>query len=100
MTATRTAPHYRLYALPDGKRPGLIQVTEGGAAIECEVWELPASQFGSFVAGIPAPLGIGKLKLADGSEVNGFICEGIAVAGAKDITAFGGWRGWLAARGA
>jgi allophanate hydrolase len=98
VSAARTAPIYRLYALPDGKRPGLIKVDSGGAAIECEVWEMPASQFGSFVAGIPAPLGIGKLTLADGSVVNGFICEGIGVAGAKDITEFGGWRAWLASK--
>jgi allophanate hydrolase len=95
---TQTAPKYRLYALPDGKRPGLIKVEEGGAAIACEVWEMPASQFGAFVAGIPAPLGIGKLELADGSVVNGFICEGIGVAGAKDITQYGGWRAWLEKR--
>jgi len=99
VSTTQTAPKYRVYALPDGKRPGLIQVQEGGAAIACEVWEMPASQFGSFVAGIPAPLGIGKLELADGSMVNGFICEGIGVADAQDITEFGGWRAWLAERG-
>ena len=98
IATTQTAPTYRFYALPDGKRPGLIKVQAGGASIACEVWEIPASQFGSFVAGIPAPLGIGKLELADGSVVNGFICEGIGVAGAKDITAFGGWRAWLAAK--
>jgi allophanate hydrolase len=98
VATTQTAPTYRLYALSDGKRPGLIQVQEGGAAIACEVWEMPASQFGSFVAGIPAPLGIGKLKLADGSSVNGFICEGIGVADAQDITEYGGWRAWLAVR--
>ncbi|MBU1263411.1 MAG: allophanate hydrolase [Gammaproteobacteria bacterium] len=96
VSATQTAPKYRFYALPDGKRPGLIQVSDGGAAIACEVWEMPASQFGSFVAGIPAPLGIGKLDLADGSVVNGFICEGIGVADAKDITEYGGWKAWLA----
>ena len=99
VAATRTAPKYRFYALPDGKRPGLIRVAEGGAAIDCEVWEMPAVHFGSFVAGIPAPLGIGTLELADGSTVNGFICEGIAVADARDITEYGGWRAWLAARG-
>ena len=99
VSATQTAPKYRFYALPDGKRPGLIKVAEEGAAIACEVWEMPASQFGSFVAGIPAPLGIGQLELADGSVVSGFICEGIGVADAQDITAFGGWRAWLAARG-
>ena len=99
VAAMQTAPKYRFYALPDGKRPGLIKVEEGGAAIACEVWEMPASQFGSFVTGIAAPLGIGKLELADRSSVNGFICEGIGVTDARDITAYGGWRAWLAARG-
>ena len=98
VSVTQTAPKYRFYALPDGKRPGLIQVENNGAAIACEVWEMPASQFGSFVAGIPAPLGIGKLELADGAVVNGFICEDIGVADAQDITEYGGWRAWLANR--
>ena len=96
VAATQTAARYRLYALPDGKRPGLVQVEAGGAAIACEVWELPAALCGSFVAGIPAPLGIGKVVLADGAVVNGFICESIGVAGARDITGYGGWRAWLA----
>lgn len=96
VATTQTAPTYRFYALPDGKRPGVVQVKDDGAAIACEVWEMPASQFGSFVDAIPAPLGIGKLKLVDGSSVNGFICEGIGVADARDITEYGGWRVWLA----
>lgn len=100
VSATQTAPRYRFYALPDGRRPGLIRVQDGGAPIACEVWEMPAEKFGSFVAAIPAPLGIGKLELADGSAVNGFICEEVAVADAQDITEYGGWRAWLAARGA
>jgi len=99
VATTQTAPKYHFYALPDGKRPGLIKVEAGGASIACEVWEMSASHFGSFVAGIPAPLGIGKLELADGSVVNGFICEGIGVADAQDITEYGGWRTWLAAHG-
>ena len=99
VAAAQTAPKYRFYALPDGKRPGLIKVEADGASIACEVWEMPASQFGSFVAGIPAPLGIGKLDLADGSVVNGFICEPIGVANAQDITQYGGWRAWLAGQG-
>ena len=94
-----SAPEYRLHALAGGpvQRPGMVRVAEGGSAIALEVWELPAAHFGSFVAGIPAPLGIGKVKLADGSEVPGFICEGIGIAGATNITHFGGWRAWLAA---
>ena len=53
--------------------------------------------FGSFVALIPSPLGIGTVTLADGLGVKGFLCEAHAVRGAEDITAFGGWRAWLAA---
>ncbi|HEX5311172.1 allophanate hydrolase [Aquabacterium sp.] len=98
---THTAPVYKLYALDSGgapvKRPGLVKVgpDEGGAAIEVEVWELPVQHFGSFVAGIPAPLGIGTTVLANGSTVPGFICEPDGLRGATDITAYGGWRAWL-----
>lgn len=98
VAATQTAPLYRFYALPDGKRPGLIRVARDGAAVACEVWELPAATFGSFVAGIPEPLGIGTVTLADGSSASGFICEPIGVEGARDITVFGGWRAYLAGR--
>jgi len=95
---TTTAPVYRFYALPGGPpyRPGLIRVGSGGAPIDVEIWAVPAEHLGSFVAGIPAPLGIGKLELADGSRVPGFICEGYGAEGATDITHFGGWRPFLA----
>ena len=94
----RSAPVYRFYALPGGPpfRPGMVRVEEGGGAVELEEWELPAREFGSFVAGIPAPLGIGTVLLEDGSSVQGFVCESHAVADAKDITALGGWRAYLA----
>lgn len=94
---THTAPHYRFYALPGGPphRPGLVRVNEGGCAIEVEVWAVPTPHFGSFVAQIPAPLGIGKLELADATWVPGFICENYAITGAQDITALGGWRTYL-----
>ncbi len=68
---------------------------EQGAAIEVEVWELPVREFGSFVAGIPAPLGIGTITLANGETVQGFLCERYAIADAEDISRFGGWRGYL-----
>ncbi len=100
VSATCSSPDYRLYALPGGPpfRPGMVRVNEGGSAIEVEVWELSAREFGSFVAGIPAPLGIGTIMLADGSAVQGFVCESVAVAGADDITHFGGWRAYLKSR--
>ncbi|WP_461519445.1 allophanate hydrolase, partial [Porticoccus sp.] len=74
---TRTKPCYRMYALAGGPpfRPGLVVDESDGAAIEVEIWSVPATEFGSFVAGIPAPLGIGKVMVEDGSVVTGFICE-------------------------
>jgi len=94
---TETAPQYRFYALPGGppKRPGLVRVTSGGAAIAVEVWSVPQEHVGSFVAGIPAPLGIGKVELADGSVRTGFICETYATEGAQEITSLGSWRKFL-----
>ena len=100
IAVTSSAPEYKLYALPGGPphKPGMVRAAPGtgGGTVELEVWELPASEFGSFVAGIPAPLGIGTVKQADGSAVQGFVCEAAAVVGAQDITAFGGWRAYLA----
>ena len=99
VASTTTSPDYKLYALPGTPplRPGLVHVdkNERGSAIEVEVWELPASEFGSFVAGIPAPLGIGTITLASGESVQGFLCEGYTVADAKDISQFGGWRRYM-----
>ncbi|HTB60036.1 MAG TPA: allophanate hydrolase [Polyangia bacterium] len=94
--ATRTAPVYRLYALPNTTpaKPGLARVDGNGVAIEVEVWGLSAEAFGTFVAAVPPPLCIGSLSLADGSRVSGFLCEGYALAGATDISSFGGWRAY------
>ena len=94
LEATTTANSYRLVALPDG-RPGLERVA-AGAAIAVEVWAVPAPQFGTFVAAIPPPLGIGTIVLVDGRRTPGFLCESIAAQHALDITAFGGWRAYLA----
>ena len=94
-TATFTAPHYRLYALQGTvpRKPGLAQAEEG-AAIAVEVWDMPIRHFGRFVAAVPAPLGIGNVQLQDGRTVKGFICEGLALQQATDITDFGGWRAY------
>lgn len=96
---TTTAQSYRLYALAGGPpaRPGMIR-TEDGAAIQVEVWELPTETVGSFVAGIPAPLGVGRLQLSDGTDVMGFLCESYAITNAVDITQFGDWRSYLSAQ--
>lgn len=93
---TETADCYRMYLLAGGPplRPGMIRDSEG-TRLPVEIWRVPADQFGSFVAGIPAPLGIGKVELADGRWVSGFICEPIGLEGAEEITHLGGWRAFM-----
>ncbi|HEX3890170.1 MAG TPA: allophanate hydrolase [Verrucomicrobiae bacterium] len=91
---TKTSSHYRLYALANTQppKPGLGRVAEKLAhGIEIEIWSLDEAAFGSFVAEIPPPLGIGTLELEDGGSVKGFLCEPIGLEGARDITEFGGW---------
>jgi allophanate hydrolase len=94
-----TANDYRLFALPDRQqRPGLLRVADGeGAAIALEVWAIEAPAFGRFVATVPPPLSIGTVRLGDGSSVMGFLVEAQGTAGARDISAYGGWRAFLAA---
>lgn len=93
----KTSGEYRLYALANTvpPKPGLARVSDGGAAIELEVWELTTEAFGQFMKGVPAPMTIGTVLLEDGSKVHGFGCEPIALEGATDITEFGGWRAYL-----
>ncbi|MDP2243227.1 allophanate hydrolase [Pseudomonas sp.] len=95
--ATQSSADYRLHALAGGPpfRPGMVRVAEGGVAIAVEVWALPSSELGSFLTGIPAPLGLGKVQLADGTWESGFICEPYGLQGAEDISHFGGWRAYL-----
>ena len=94
---TKTAATYRLYAMDEAPpaRPALVHVGDAGAAIDIEIYELPVAQFGSFVADVAAPLAIGVVALADGTVVKGFVSEPRALVGAKDITAYGGWRAYL-----
>lgn len=96
LQATHSAPRYRLYVLPDGKRPAMVRDEPEGDAIAVEVWEIPSAEVGSLLAAIPAPLGLGQIELADGRWVTGFICEAGGLGDATEITAWGGWRQWLA----
>jgi allophanate hydrolase len=96
-----TTADYRLFALTGSNpaKPGLLRVGDGaGAAIRAEVWTLDRAGFGAFVARIPAPLGVGALRLKDGGSVKGFLVEAEAVKTAEDISRFGGWRAYLKSR--
>ncbi|MFJ9021349.1 allophanate hydrolase [Streptomyces sp. NPDC102259] len=96
---TTTAPVYRLHALrTDPPKPGLAHVGEGGAAIEVEIWRLPAEGLGNLLAALPRPMALGSVELTDGARVPGFLCEPSALTDAEDITAYGGWRTYLDTR--
>lgn len=101
LRAVTTAPVYRLYALPAEPgtlaRPGLVRATEDGAAIEAEVWALSAEAVGTLLSTVSAPLGFGRVELADGTAPVGFLCEAAATVEARDVSAHGGWRAYLAA---
>jgi allophanate hydrolase len=98
LEAAATAPDYKLYALDTTPpKPGMLRVQSGtGSSIELEIWALPAAAFGKFVAAIPPPLSIGTIRLADGRGVKGFLVEAADVNGARDISAFSGWRAFVA----
>ena len=95
--ATTTAPDYKLYKLNGftPARPGLLRVISNGEKIALEVWKLPIANYGKFVSGVPAPLGFGTVTLADGTTVNGFLCEHYATLNAVDISHLKGWRDYL-----
>ena len=85
----------------------MVAVTDGsGASVHLELWEMPIEQFGHFMLLVPPPLGIGTVKLDDGSVVKGFICEGWVAGvcvcwggGLPDIEYRSPWGLWCGARG-
>jgi len=96
----RTAPGYRLYALPNTQpaKPGLVRAPGfAGPGIELEIWSLTDAAFGSFVAEVPGPMVIGSVELEDGTTVKSFLCEPYALEGAEEVTSFGGWLAYRAA---
>jgi allophanate hydrolase len=98
VSATKTAPAYKLYAIANSTppKPALVHVGDGGSSILVEVYELDVEAFGSFTAEVPAPLAIGNVTLEDGTSVKGFVAEPRALDGATDITHLGGWRAYIA----
>jgi allophanate hydrolase len=100
--AAKTVASYQLYALAGQSvpKPGLVRVADGsGKSIDVEVWRLSADAFGRFVAAIPPPLGIGTIDLDDGTSAKGFLVETAGLSQAIDISAYGGWRSFIANAG-
>jgi hypothetical protein len=98
--ATRTAKGYRLFNVPEKvpPRPGMVRDSKSESAMELEVWSMPLENFGAFIVQIAAPLCIGTVLIEDNRAVYGFLCESDALVGAEEITAFGGWKAYLASK--
>jgi allophanate hydrolase len=92
-----TSADYALFLLAtEPPKPGLVRVAGGGRPIAAELWELPPAGLASFLTELPSPMALGQVRLEDGSSRTGFLVEPVAVAGAQEITGFGGWRNYLA----
>ena len=91
---TSTEPAYRLWSIND-RHPAMVRVTNGGVTVAVEVWTVPAAGLATILLQEPAGLTVGKVKLADGSEVLGVLGEPALCEGQREITRFGGWRSYL-----
>ena len=93
-----TIPSYRLWSIDDDRHPAMVRVSQGGAAIAVEVWQVPAAGLATILLSEPPGLAIGKVRLADGQETLGVLGEPALCEGQREITAHGGWRAYLTAR--
>ena len=119
----RTLPHYRFYSVRD-EYPALRPVTEGGAPVLGELYEVPMAQLSDLLAREPAELELSIVALAppDPGTAAGPAAAGPPPAspaepgpaglsfgmvlrsgehergGHADITSYGGWRAYRAAQ--
>ena len=93
---TKTEPAYRLWTIND-EHPAMLRVTDGtGVQVAVEVWSVPAAGLAGILLNEPPGLCVGKVRLEDGSIVLGVLGEPALVEGHREITAYGGWRTYLA----
>ena len=93
----RTAPVYRLWSIDD-RHPAMVRVAAGGASIAVEVWSVPPAGLAAILLQEPPGLCVGRVRLADGEDVLGVLGEPALCDGQREITQYGGWRAYLAAR--
>ncbi len=60
-------------------------MNEGGTHVDVEIWQLPLASFAALLMSEPAGLAIGKIKLADGSEVLGVLAENWLTEGQRKL---------------
>lgn len=92
-----TQPCYRIWSIGD-RHPAMLRVSSGGASIHLEIWRMPLATLGLILLQEPPGLAIGKIALADQSEVLGVLGEAYLCEGQVEITQWGGWRRYIAAK--
>jgi hypothetical protein len=90
-----TEPTYRLWSIND-RHPAMLRVKQGGSSIALEIWAVPIAGLATILLQEPPGLCIGKVRLFDGEEVLGVLGEPILCEGQQEITAWGGWRAYIA----
>lgn len=97
--AFRTAPRYRIFSIGDA-HPGMFEVAAGetGISVPGELYELPDEVWARVEAGEPPGLYRGPVELEDGRVVPGILYPREMTSGHREITEFGGWRAYVAAR--
>ncbi len=92
-----TEPAYRLWSIND-RHPAMQRAPGVGTRVALELWDVPLAGLAGILMSEPPGLCIGKVALADGSIVLGVLGEPFLCRGQREITAFGGWRAYIAAR--
>jgi len=86
---------YRIWSIDD-RHPAMLRTPGEGAAVAVEIWDVPADGVADILLAEPPGLAIGKVVLRDGSIVLGVLGEPFLCAGRREITAYGGWRAYIA----
>ena len=95
----QTAPVYRLYSIGD-RHPGMFEVLSGGVSVAGEVYLVTNEIWRRVEAGEPPGLYGGTVTLEDGRRVCGILYPRELAEGRHcDISSYGGWRAYLAAKG-
>jgi allophanate hydrolase len=88
-----TSARYRMTLLPSTPpKPAITRVPDGGGtALKAHRWLLSPAALGRFLAGLPAPMQLGKVEFDDGTWRTSFGCDGGAADTGVDISRYGGW---------
>lgn len=93
----QTTADYRLWTISD-RHPAMMRVQTGGAKLALELWELPAEAIATVLQQEPAGLCIGRIALDNGESTLGVLGESWLCETGTEITAYGGWRAYIASK--